>query len=75
MTTWTGRTQPTTQWSARVDVETDRGERTRPITHMTPLEDAYVTVHDEDNDIIYILANSWKVIPATFWKTRPVLDN
>jgi hypothetical protein len=37
---------------------------------MTPLQDAYRMVHDEDDEIIYILANSWKMIPATFWKAR-----
>ena len=37
---------------------------------MTPLEDAYTEVADEDNEIIYILANSWKAIPATFRKER-----
>ena len=64
-----------TNWTERDEVQTNRWERTKPLTHMAPLEDAYVTVHDEDNDIIYILANSWKVIPATFWKTRPVLND
>ena len=38
---------------------------------MTPLQDAYTEVADEDDEIIYILADSWKLIPATFWKTRP----
>jgi hypothetical protein len=38
---------------------------------MTPLQDAYTEVADEDDEIIYILANSGKLIPATFWKARP----
>jgi hypothetical protein len=40
---------------------------------MTPLEDAYTKVADENDEIIYILANSWKLIPATFWTARPVI--
>ena len=38
---------------------------------MTPLQDAYTEVADEDDEIIYILADSGKLIPATFWKARP----
>lgn len=64
---------PTT-WDERVRPETSWGERVRPTTYSTPLEDAYRIVHDEDNRIIYILANSWKLIPATFWGTRPKID-
>ena len=63
-----------TTWGERVKPETSWGERSRPITYKTPLEDAYRIVHDEDDEIIYILANSWKLIPATFWGTRPKVD-
>ena len=63
-----------TTWGERVKPETSWGERSRPITYKTPLEDAYRKVHDEDDEIIYILANSWKLIPATFWGTRPKVD-
>jgi hypothetical protein len=38
---------------------------------MTPLQDAYTEVADENDEVIYILANSGKLIPATFWKARP----
>ena len=54
----------------RLSVTTEWGWRDRPLTYMTPLEDAYTEVADEDNEVIYILANSWKLIPATFWKER-----
>ena len=63
-----------TTWGERVKPETSWGERSRPITYKTPLEDAYRKVHDENNEIIYILANNWKLIPATFWGTRPKVD-
>lgn len=63
-----------TTWGERVKPETSWGERVKPMTYKTPLEDAYRKVHDENNEIIYILANSWKLIPATFWGTRPKVD-
>lgn len=72
-TTWSERVKPTTTWGERLEVETDWGARNRPITYMTPLEDAYTKVADENDEIIYILANSWKLIPATFWTARPVI--
>ena len=70
-TTWQERVRPTTTWWQRESVETDWDGRVRPITYMTPLQDAYTEVADEDDEIIYILANSGKLIPATFWKARP----
>jgi len=73
-TTWGERVKPETSWGERVKPETSWGERVKPITYKTPLEDAYRIVHDENNEIIYILANSWKLIPATFWGTRPKVD-
>jgi hypothetical protein len=59
-TTWNTRTPPETSW----------WERLRPITFETPLQDAYTEVADEDNEVIYILADTWHPIPATFWKER-----
>jgi hypothetical protein len=47
-----------TTWGERVKPETSWGERLKPMTYKTPLEDAYRKVHDENNEIIYILANS-----------------
>ena len=70
-TTWSERTRPDTSWGVRLRPETDWDGRVRPITYMTPLEDAYTEVADEDDEVIYILANSGKLIPATFWTTRP----
>lgn len=71
MTTWGERVRPSTSRDQRAEVETDRNGRVRPITYMTPLEDAYTEVADEEDKVIFILANSGKMIPATFWKTRP----
>jgi hypothetical protein len=69
-TTRESRVSPATTWDQRLSPDTDWWERSRPLTYMTPLEDAYTEVADEDDEIIYILANSWHLIPATFWKER-----
>ena len=37
---------------------------------MSPLQDAYRIVHDQNDKIIYILASSGKLMPATFWTAR-----
>ena len=60
-TTWTVRVQVTTTWEGRK----------KPEILIEPLQDAYTEVADEDDEVIYILANSGKLIPATFWKARP----
>lgn len=70
-TTWEERVKPTTSWDVRLKPQTDWDGRVRPITYMTPLQDAYTEVADENDEVIYILANSGKLIPATFWKARP----
>lgn len=72
-TTWEERVKPITSWDGRLKPQTDWDGRVRPITYMTPLEDAYTEVADEDDRVIFILANEWKLIPATFWKKRPVI--
>lgn len=72
-TTWEERVKPITSWDGRLKPQTDWDGRVRPITYMTPLEDAYTEVADEDDRVIFILANEWKLIPATFWKARPVI--
>lgn len=59
-----------TEREERLSVTTEWGWRIRPLTYMTPLEDAYTEVADEDNEVIYILASSWKLIPATFRTER-----
>lgn len=40
---------------------------------MTPLEDAYDQVADDEDRVIFVLSDSGKVIPATFWKGRKVI--
>lgn len=72
-TTWEERVKPITSWDGRLKPQTDWDGRVRPITYMTPLEDAYTEVADEEDQVIFILANEWKMIPATFWKARPVI--
>ena len=72
-TSWWERSRPETSWGERWSVETSWDGRVRPITYMTPLEDAYTEVADEEDQVIFILANEWKLIPATFWKTRPAI--
>jgi hypothetical protein len=72
-TNWGERIKPTTSWGQRQEVETDWNGRIRPVTYMTPLQDAYTEVADEDDEIIYILADSGKLIPATFWKARKTI--
>lgn len=67
------RERPTTDWLGRIAPETDWDGRVRPYTYMTPLEDAYTEVADEDDNIIYILADSGKMIPATFRKERATI--
>ena len=71
VTTWTARIRPTTNWGQRNTVETDWDSRKRPVAYITPLQDAYTEVADEDNEIIYIFADSGKMILSTFWKERP----
>ena len=56
-TTRSERTRPETSWGQRLRPETDWDGRVRPITYMTPLEDAYTEVADEDDRVIFILAN------------------
>lgn len=65
VTTWTERAEVSTSWDAR----------NRPTIFIAPLQDAYAIVHDQDDNIIYIISNEGKEIPATFWKARPVLDD
>lgn len=74
MTDWASRTKPETEWATRISYETDWEKRNRPITYEAPLQDAYRIVHDEDDRIIYILSNTWHLIPGTFWKTRPLVS-
>lgn len=74
-TEWDGRERPITAWGVRNRPETGWNGRVRPITYMTPLEDAYSEVADESDNVIYVLADSWKLIPATFWKKNPLFNS
>jgi hypothetical protein len=46
-TTWSERVKPTTNWN----------ERKKPEIYIAPLQDAYRIVHDEKDQIIYIISN------------------
>ena len=70
VTTRTSRVKPDTDWGQRMRPDTDWDWRIRPVIYITPLQDAYTLVADENDEIIYILANEWKEIPATFRKKR-----
>lgn len=65
MATWEERNEVTTNWDTRQ----------RPVIYALPLEWVNWIVHDEDDEIIYILGNEWKEIPFTNWTPRPVLDD
>ena len=62
-TTWSERVKPTTTWWARV----------KPEAYITPLQDAYTEVADENDEVIYIFADSWKLIPFTQWTPRATI--
>ena len=65
MTTWSERTTESTSWNPR----------TKPSIYIAPLQDAYVVVHDEDNEVVYIISNTWQEVVFTAWTTRPVLND
>ena len=64
-----------TQREERNSVNTAWWDRDKPTDYMAELQDAYGIVHDEDNEIVYIYASSWKAIPWTRWTTRPLISN
>ena len=47
VTTWTARIRPTTNWTGRI----------KPLIYIAPLQDAYRKVHDQNNEIIYIISS------------------
>jgi hypothetical protein len=59
-----------TTWTPRAKVNTTWKGRKKPEIYMSPLQDAYRIVHDQNDKIIYILASSGKLMPATFWTAR-----
>jgi hypothetical protein len=75
VTTWNERVRPTTDRGVRTQPETSRNGRVRPITYMTPLEDAYSEVADESDNVIFVLADEGKLIPATFRKKNPLFNS
>ena len=60
----------TTTWTPRTNVSTTWKGRKKPELNIAPLQDAYRTVHDEDNEIIYILVSNGTLVPVTFWTAR-----
>ena len=64
-----------TTWTERNEVNTNREPRQRPIIYIAPLQDAYRIVHNEDNEIIYIISDTWQAVMMTQWTPRPVLDD
>jgi hypothetical protein len=56
-TNWSERTKPTTNWSERTKPTTNWNERKKPEIYIAPLQDAYRIVHNEDDQIIYIISN------------------
>lgn len=65
----------TTTWTERTEVSTNRTPRKKPSIYIAPLQDAYVIVHNEDNEIVYIISNTWEEVVFTDWTTRPVLND
>ena len=47
----------TTTWEERVQPETSWGARVKPEAYITPLQDAYTEVADENDEVIYIYAD------------------
>lgn len=72
-TTWSERVKPTTTWGERLEVETSWGARVKPEAYITPLQDAYTEVADENDEVIYIYADGWKLVPTTFWTPRATI--
>lgn len=62
-TSWESRTKPATTWWDRI----------KPEVYITPLQDSYTEVADENNEVIYIYADSWKLIPLTKWTERETI--
>ena len=72
-TTWSERIRPTTDWWQRTQPDTSWDIRVRPIIYITPLQDAYTEVADENDEVIYIYADSGREMPLTEWTTRPAI--
>ena len=64
-----------TTWTIRVEVTTDWDGRKRPVIYIVPLEWVNWIVHDEEDEIIYIIADEWKEVSTTKWTPRPLLTD
>lgn len=60
---WEERTKPNTEWK----------KSDRVWIYITPLQDSYTEVADENNEVIMIIADSWKFIATTFWTPRATI--
>ena len=65
MTTWTERDEVNTTWT----------ERKQPTIYIAPLEWVNWIVHDEDDEVIYIISDEWNLVGLTNWTPRPVLND
>ena len=47
-----------TTWTERSEVSTNREPRKKPVIFIAPLQDAYRIVHNEDDQVIYIISDT-----------------
>ena len=64
-----------TTWTERSEVSTNREPRKKPVIFIAPLQDAYRIVHNEDDQVIYIISDTWQEVNANKWTPRPVLND
>lgn len=64
-----------TQRDERTSVSTTWDERDKPVAYISPLEDAYRIVHDEDDEVIYIYTETGKAVIGTLRTSRPLISN
>lgn len=69
---WEERTKPNTEWDWRSQLDTEWKKSDRVWIYITPLQDSYTEVADENNEVIMIIADSWKFIATTFWTPRVI---
>lgn len=69
---WEERTKPNTEWNWRSQLDTEWKKSDRVWIYITPLQDSYTEVADENNEVIMIIADSWKFIATTFWTQRVI---
>jgi hypothetical protein len=69
---WEERTKPNTEWNWRSQLDTEWKKSDRVWIYITPLQDSYTEVADENNEVIMIIADSWKFIATTFWTPRVI---